>query len=452
MAMSSWWWLWCLMGTLQASVTLLGTPSLTLLTQDFFQHRTDYSKRTDAIAVDARLTMTNNACTIPPPTQNTLDARETVVVMRLEDRRVCKLVTVSQMFVYARDFARLLPQYGYPNATTLLILLNTKNSGLPTYMPYVGYAGHADNVPYSDLPVAMTASKDAKAWLNATQGRNTVQVTVEHESGPWNDVYFSIVYQIGLYALTIINGAFLLFAAVECTRTIAQGAFKMEFRSAVFLVNFVGMCLYTPTLLMRWCTLTSKLLDATGLWLSALSFHMLMYLWSRFLQRSQLSPPWTIRVFHAVIVSSALVITLVFVSTLTTLFMNPQSRNTWMKVLRHVLSYAQPVVQTLLAVTFLYFAGVFYRRQKRKHVSFTSKYALVRLAKLAVITFVAYIAVAFVNLAQTSFAWTQTPIGYMTIVFVKGVVCSVRGIALLAILGVRVQERSAVVVVSQGSK
>jgi hypothetical protein len=263
-------------------------------------------------------------------------------------------------------------------------------------------------------------------------------------------VYFSIGYQIGLYALTIINGTFLLIAAVECVRSIVQGSFEMNLKSAVFMVNFVGMCLYTPTLLMRWYTLTNKLLVSIGLWLSSLSFHMLMFLWSRFMQRSQLSPPWAIRVSHIAIVSSALVSALGLASKLTTFSMNPWSRNRQMKVLHHVLRYVHPATQTSLAVVFLYFAVVFYRRQNHKHMSFTSKHALVRLAQLAVIAFVAYIVIAFGNLAYVSFVWTQSPVGYMTYMFIKSIARTVRGIALLAILGVRVHEHSAAVVVSHG--
>ena len=197
--------------------------------------------------------------------------------------------------------------------------------------------------------------------------------------------------------------------------------------------------MYNASLLTRTFAFSTELLAAIGTFLISIAFHMLLYLWSVFLM--QIKHNRSVYYFRGLIVFGMLVVTLTFLVSVIVLNMEITPI---LRTLMKVMGYLLPITQVLIAVAFLGYAVKFMRRRETVKISPQTYQALTRLGQVAIVAFICYFAVAATNLnAVTSSLLKPGPL--VTIIILRMVSASVRGLALLTVLGVRSPKKATAV-------
>jgi len=217
---------------------------------------------------------------------------------------------------------------------------------------------------------------------------------------------------------------------------IKGGEFMFGLRNAIFLLGIVGFSLYIVMLLERTFTYSAKTIEAVSTWIISLAFHLLLYLWSVFLM--QVRHNKSVYYFRGLVGFGALVVTLSFCASMVTLNINPTAGT---RTLSLIMGYLLPITQIAIAVAFLGYAVKFLRRRETVKISQSTYQALTRLGQVAIIAFVAYFAVAATNLDVVAAALV-TPGALAAGCILRMVSASIRGIALLTVLGVRVPKKT----------
>jgi len=267
-------------------------------------------------------------------------------------------------------------------------------------------------------------------------GQDVVAFTVEEDIGQWNQVFLSIPYLMTAYGVFTLDAMIILYALYRLVVVIKGGDFLFGLRNVIFVLGIVGLMIYASTLLLRTFSYTNKMLEAVSTWIISLAFHLLLYLWSVFLM--QVRHNKSVYYFRGLIAFGGAVVTLTFCNSMATLNTTP---NTNTRNLIKVIGYLLPITQIVIAVAFLGYAVKFLRRRETVKISQNTYQALTRLGQVAVIAFVAYFAVAATNL-DIVVAQFVTPGALAAGCILRMLSASVRGIALLTVLGVRVPKKT----------
>jgi len=212
--------------------------------------------------------------------------------------------------------------------------------------------------------------------------------------------------------------------------------FIFDIRNLLFLMGLFGTTLYATTLLMRMQTYMTRVVEMCSSFLNTMAFHVLLYLWSVFVM--QIRRHRSIYYLRVFIVFGALTMTFSIVFSGVMLNMVPTAPLASMSI---VVSYWVPITQMILALMFLVYALNFRQRRKGLQISEATNDALNRLQWLAGIAFIAYMALAFTNLHPIT-AMMTTPATLAAIIVLRTFAASIRGIALISVMGVRVPSRA----------
>jgi hypothetical protein len=265
-----------------------------------------------------------------------------------------------------------------------------------------------------------------------------MRLRLTYELGPWNDVFVSAWFLALTWIVFAINVAGILFSVYSLVLTVREGKFQWNLRTAVFLVAFVGFTLYTSSIPLRSTSYANKLMESISTWMISISFHMLLYLWSIFLMQVQRSR--AIYAFRGLIAFGATVATFAFV---TSIVRNNIEATAATRTLGEIIGYLLPITQGVIGVAFLYYAANFLLRGREAgKISQDTVAALKRLAQVAVIAFVGYFAVAVTNI-NAIVKLNTSPGVTATLTLVRMLSASVRGFAILAVMGVRQTQRKA---------
>jgi len=289
--------------------------------------------------------------------------------------------------------------------------------------------------------VVLVANADQRAVAEATAkvkaARQKVQTfTVEQEAGPWNETFLSIPYLMVAYGLFAINASVILYALFRLAMVIKAGEFVVNLRNAIFLLGITGLAVYSSSLLLRTYAYDAMMLETFSTWCISLSFHLLLYLWSVFLM--QVRHNKSVYYFRVLVAFGAAVVTLAFCDSVVALNVPPSDG---MRTVTKIIGYLLPITQVVIAVAFLGYAVKFLRRRETVKISLNTYKALTRLGQVAVIAFVAYFAVAATNLDVVVSAMT-TPVALAAGCILRMLSASIRGMALLTVLGVQVPRKA----------
>lgn len=179
------------------------------------------------------------------------------------------------------------------------------------------------------------------------------------------------------------------------------------------------------------------MLDISTSWAESIAFHMLLYLWSVFLMQMKHSK--TIYVFRGVVIFGAVSAT---TSTISGIILHNSVVTGSLATLNQVLGYWVPLVQLFVAVTFASFGISFYGKRKGVgNVSPQTVAALTRLTVLALVAFTTYVTLGVCNTRAVTLS-VLSPGALATVIYVKITAVTVRGLALLSVLGLRVPKKT----------
>jgi len=228
----------------------------------------------------------------------------------------------------------------------------------------------------------------------------------------------------------------IVFALWRLAQTVKDRKFHLNLRTLVFLVALLGFTLYAGSIPLRDFTYASKVIENISTWMISISFHLLLYLWSIFLMQVRRSR--AILVFRALIALGATVATFAFI---TSMVRNNMDDSPATRTLGEIIGYLLPITQTVIGATFLYYAANFFRRgREAEKISQDTMAVLTRLAQVAVIAFVGYFTVALTNL-NFLVELNVNPGAMAAMTMVRLLSASVRGFAILTVMGVRASER-----------
>ena len=387
-----------------------------------------------------------NQCSLSPSTDIILDGsdgREPFALVRWYDTRVCNLQTMSQLWPLFHAWRATL-QSPVPPARTLIIMLNRNYPGVlgnPSVEPYAATrVGIPDGAPPSDMDVILVDNDQRKLLLKAVEYEQTIpeELTWLYSStlGPWNAVFLSVWYLALIYTVLAIDCVGIAYSMFRLGQTVYERKFKFNLRAAIFLLTLLGFILYVVSIPMSMATYADKTFENISTYLISIAFHLLLYLWSVFLMKVERSK--AIYAFRGLILFGALVALLAFV---TSMILSNSDPTDALIQLSNAVGFILPATQAVIGATFLYYAANFFmRRRQATRISPNTVSALTRLAQVAVIAFVGYFAVAMTNLNFIVQA-NAKPLGLAALNLIRLFSASVRGLAILTVMGVRQQDR-----------
>jgi len=251
-------------------------------------------------------------------------------------------------------------------------------------------------------------------------------------------VFLSGWYRGIVYTVMSIDILGIAYSVFQLGQTVREGKFQLNLRAVIFFTALVGFTLYTASIPIRMATYANRVMENISTYLISIAFHLLLYLWSIFLMQVQRSK--AIIAFRGLIALGATVATLAFVTSM--VLSNMQITDASGR-LGDIIGYLLPVTQTVIGITFLYYAANFFvRRKEAGKISKDTVSALTRLAQVAVIAFVGYFAVALTNLNSILQA-NNNPSGLVALTLIRLSSASVRALAILTVMGIRQHERKA---------
>jgi hypothetical protein len=412
-------------------------------TQDFYQFSNPYFNRTGYRAV-MDLAMDDDSGTCTPQLAHPIhhaftpddDMTTIMVVTWKEGRDRCKLTTMSQLFPLAIQFSAMLQEKGYPPSNTLVIGLLFAYKGIagnPLRERYRSISASVpDGTPPKELQVVLVPAKewDIVDGVDDDHDKDII-MTVVQDPGPWNAVFQNIGWKLCLWALFIVDIGAALYAAYTVALAIKEKYFTVDLRSALFVLAWIGTVLYASGMVLRTPTYAYRMMEAISTFFLAVAFHMLLYLWSVFLM--QLHRNKAIYAFQVIVAMSG---TTVLVIAIYSIVMTNSSANITKTKHYIFFSYWLPAMQWTLGVSFAVFAVAFLRKRENAKISANTQSALTRLLYVALIGFSTYLIMGIINL-KAIVQWQTTGGRTAAIFYIKCVACSVRGVSVLLILGIK---------------
>jgi hypothetical protein len=382
-----------------------------------------------------------------------LDAyASSIVLMRWrEANKDCKLLSYAQLWGLAQDFMATLPEHGLPPSDTLLIpaLKSYRGDiGSPTQESFIGIGvSIPDNPPPKGLNVAFLGGRAWEGTLTMgmrveldelTKEKHVIGAIVDAEQSRWNQLYGSTWFTVFNWLLASINLVVLGYAMNLFVRNaLQQQHIEWNLANVIFLVDALAVALYMAALLTRPFSYAHTMINSVSSTLASIAFHMLMFLWSVFLQRVD-NDTRKAYVFRAVLVVSLTINCLSFVQVV-------MKRNTLPgtvpRRMETVFTWILPAAQLSLACAFALFSLQFYTKIQMVKISPHTVAALTRLSALAIVAFVCYFVLAVINTDVVN-RWQIMAARSITMQYVIRLVLTVRALALLAVLGVQIPKHS----------
>jgi len=320
---------------------------------------------------------------------------------------------------------------------TAVILIPFRNypnlQGGPFGDPYLSHNVHVPDGP----PVVLTvliSSEDAQQFVNNLTSV-IVDVQLQKERGPWNDIFLSVPYRVYVWCTFTINLLLTLFGIFRMYQSISQRAFQFDLRTVIFVTGLISAAIYTAAIPMREESWTRYFLEQFSSFFYACAFYLLLMLWCGVLATVQTRQSFLI--FRSVVGVGILCATYTAVLGVVWLCIWP---NDALVEIRAISRIVTPVVQGFIGALFGVYAVRFFLRRQAENATKRTREALSKLGKLAIVGFITFISYAVTNVLSGAATLAGLP-GVVVMVLVCDAFCAtVRGAGILLVMSVRLPQ------------
>ncbi|KAI8052004.1 hypothetical protein BDF22DRAFT_689523 [Syncephalis plumigaleata] len=193
-----------------------------------------------------------------------------------------KCYTVSQACESAVEYLKWLQEEKHLQGVAVVYAL-TKHidgvSGGPSGADYTSYNPSIPDTKYT-LPTVLLPLEHSRTILPILTDTTTpVQVHLNYEMGPWNEIVLSPGYYIFIGVFMLINTTFVLRAIGSIFKLAATGKFHPELRTIVFVVGFLSSVCMVIFLPLNSATIVCHSFYEVGSILFTIAFYLILLIW-----------------------------------------------------------------------------------------------------------------------------------------------------------------------------